>query len=78
MKDVEHIRILVVLSVDKHTVNIIDRATIKESKDDFTKKIETEFEETDAVVVKAEFYKEEDCPYPPKKMKRIIAKYDYV
>ena len=57
MKDVEHIRILVGLSVDKHTVNIIDRATIKESKDDFTKKIETEFEETDAVVAKAEFYK---------------------
>lgn len=48
MKDIEHIRVLVGLNVDKQTVSIIDRATIKESKEEFTKAVEKEFEEADA------------------------------
>lgn len=48
MKDVEKIRILVGLNVDKLTVDIIDKATIKESKDAFISAIEKEFEESEA------------------------------
>lgn len=47
MEDVEHVRILVGLSVDPYTVDIIDRAakpTIKEAEDRFAQGIEREFE----------------------------------
>lgn len=56
MEDVEKIRILVGLSVDKYTVKIIDRAnselsyvspTMKQAKEEFGTSIEKEFEKTD-------------------------------
>lgn len=48
MESVDKIRILVGLNVDKYTVELIDQAnTIKESKEKFTKGIETEFEVTE-------------------------------
>lgn len=59
MKDVEKIRVLVGLNVDKYTVNIIDAAndevkynaiTQKEAKDQFEKDIETEFEKSESTL----------------------------
>lgn len=56
MEDVEKIRILVGLNVDKYTVKIIDRAnseiayeslTIKDAKDAFSEGVKTEFEKSD-------------------------------
>lgn len=50
MEDVEKIRILVGLNVDKYTVDIINQAeqiTIKEAKEKFSKNIENEFEKSD-------------------------------
>lgn len=56
MKDVEKIRILVGLNVDKHTVTIIDRAnseiaygapTTKEAKDAFADTVENEFSQSE-------------------------------
>lgn len=56
MEDVEKIRILVGLNVDKYTVKIIDKAnseiayeslTIKDAKDAFSEGVKTEFEKSD-------------------------------
>ena len=50
MEEVEKIRILVGLNVDKYTVDIIEQAeqfTLKEAKEEFTKKVEEEFEKCD-------------------------------
>lgn len=50
MEGVEKIRILVGLSVDKYTVDIIDQAeqlTLKEAKEKFSKEIEGEFEKSE-------------------------------
>lgn len=50
MVDVEKIRILVGLNVDKYTVDIIDRAeqlTLKEAKEEFSKDVEKEFEKSE-------------------------------
>lgn len=52
MQDVEKIRVLVGLNVDKYTVKIIDTAkaeslTQKEAKEIFSKNIETEFEDSE-------------------------------
>ena len=50
MEDVEKIRILVGLNVDKKTVDIIDMAdqlTLKEAREKFAKGVEEEFEKTE-------------------------------
>ena len=50
MEDVEKIRILVGLNVDKYTVEIIDKAqlpTLKEAQEEFGKDVEEEFEQSE-------------------------------
>lgn len=50
MEDVEKIRILVGLNVDKYTVDILDMAdqlTLKEATEAFTKEVESEFEQSE-------------------------------
>lgn len=50
MEDVEKIRILVGLNVDKYTVDILDMAdqlTLKEGTEAFTKEVESEFEQSE-------------------------------
>lgn len=50
MEEIEKIRILVGLNVDKYTVEILDQArktTIKEAKDSFEREVESEFEHSE-------------------------------